>query len=102
MHRDNRSPVIDRIEVVDVGRGQHRDDSGQSFGFGRVARANSRVRVRTAKDFAVKHAGDEDVADEFCFAGYFVDAVDSRNTVPDVFELSLRHAVSESEIIHRP
>ena len=46
--------------------------------------------------------GDGDVADEFCFAGYFVDAVDARNTVPDVLELSLRHAVSESEIIHRP
>jgi hypothetical protein len=26
----------------------------------------SRVRVRTAKDLAVKHTGDDDVADEFC------------------------------------
>ncbi len=98
-HRDHRPAVIDRIHVPDIRGRQDGGDAGQILGRLGVDRNNARVRIRAAQNLAEEHARNGDVADEFCFAGDFLDAVHAGNAVADVFELSLCHVLSQAECV---
>jgi hypothetical protein len=43
------------------------------------------VGIGAAKNPAVKHPRDDEIADELGFAGDFLDAVDARHAMPDIF-----------------
>jgi RNAse (barnase) inhibitor barstar len=55
------------------------------------------MRKRAAQNLAVKHAGHGEIADKLRLARDFLQAIDARDAVTDVFKLSLCHELSESK-----
>ena len=78
--RDDR-PVLDRVaevrvDVVEVGAGEHADHAGYLLGCGGADRADACVRDRAAEDTAVEHSRDEQVADELCLTAHLLVGVE--------------------------
>ena len=94
---DHRPAVIDRVQIGDIRRRQHRDDTGQRLGLRGVNGADPRMGKSAAQDFSIKHAGNRDITDKFRRAGYLLDTVDALDVVPDEFELALSHELSRSK-----
>ena len=94
---DHRPAVIDRVQIGDIRRRQHRDDTGQRLGLRGVNRAEPRMGKSASQDFSIKHSRNGDITDKFRRACDFLDTVDALDTVPDELELALSHELSRIE-----
>ena len=73
-----------------------------AFGAGCIDRTNARMRISAAQNFAVKHSGNDQIADELRLARHFLHAIHSCYAVTDIFEFSFRHEISAVKFKFEP